>query len=399
MRFWCLFLLIPTVVEARTYGPRPYVIVTTGKQWPLPGGRLIEDWMRAGVFDPLRRDFDAEVISNSWNCYPDGSREEDCAPIDDGFIRDLADDLNSLPAGRPIILVGHSYGADSLLRGVAGSSWSFAPPVTAPIFALATIDPTSTAGVRVISTGFHVGLPSGLGLFFNRWQRNSPVPWNYGDEGRLSPGCTAQICDEAEHAYRRNADGGAAGQTCGLSWTGWGFEWRCWPERSTHHTLVEDAQVQAQLLARLSERLERRRVLTLRSRWNGRFACAEGGGGGVVDASRDQAFQWEHFGLSDLNDGALESGDRIQLASHEGYFLRLDDTGRLRADLARADDRATFRIWRVSPARPTPEIFPGDVVRLQGASYVLTATDGTLRGWNGLAILGQWDFVVGGKLR
>ena len=402
----CLFLTVPAIAAARTYGPRPYVVVTTGKQWPIPGGRLIAEWMRVAVFDRLRDEFDAEIVSNSWNCYADGAKEWDCATeLDDQYITDLADDLGSLPGGRPIILVGHSYGADSQLRAVAGSWHADNAPVRVPIFALATIDPTSTAGWRLIGTGFHFRLPPGLRLFYNRWQRNAPVPWNFGDDGRMSPGCDALVCDETEQAYRRNADGSYydPDAVCGFERSGWTLVWRCWPERSTHHSLVEDGLVQAQLYAQLADRLARRRVATLTSRYNGKLLCAEGGGGPgtTIEANRSAALGWEHFGLIDLNEGALESGDRVRLASYEGYFARLDEQNRLRADLVHADDRASFQVIRVSPSRPTAEIFPGDVVRLVAPNglYLLTATDGSVRGWNGLAILGQWDFTIGGKLR
>jgi hypothetical protein len=221
----------------------------------------------------------------------------------------------------------------------------------------------------------------------------------------MSPGCTAQVCDESEHPYRKKSEGSYANPeaVCGFEWSGWSLVWRCWPERSTHHSLVEDAQVQAQLWSRLSERLEKRRVATLTSKYNGKLLSAGSGGGAgtTVDANRTAALGWEHFGLFDVNEGALESGDEVRLASFEGYFARLDEQNRLRADVVHADGRTGFRVLRVSPSRPTPEIFPGDVVRLVAPNglTLLTNGDGSVRGWNGLAILGQWDFVIGGKLR
>ena len=53
----------------------------------------------------------------------------------------------------------------------------------------------------------------------------------------------------------------------------------------------------------------------------GKFVVAENGGGGVVNANRPAAREWETFTLLDLNEGELEFGDTVALKTFNGLFL------------------------------------------------------------------------------
>jgi hypothetical protein len=48
---------------------------------------------------------------------------------------------------------------------------------------------------------------------------------------------------------------------------------------------------------------------------NGQYVTAEGGGGGIVNANRDQASTWETFELTIVGGGVLLAGANVQLKS------------------------------------------------------------------------------------
>src|SRR5688572_9322393 len=58
---------------------------------------------------------------------------------------------------------------------------------------------------------------------------------------------------------------------------------------------------------------------------SGHYVVAENGGGDLVYANRTAAGPWETFELS-VN-GALDSGDPVNLRTYSGYYLRADDCG------------------------------------------------------------------------
>ena len=62
--------------------------------------------------------------------------------------------------------------------------------------------------------------------------------------------------------------------------------------------------------------------LWIKSRANGDFVCAEGGGGGALVANRDYIWEWESFVFEDL-DGATELrlGNRVTLRAAAGQYV------------------------------------------------------------------------------
>src|SRR5689334_843206 len=57
----------------------------------------------------------------------------------------------------------------------------------------------------------------------------------------------------------------------------------------------------------------------------GDYVTAENGGGGDVNANRAAASSWETFTLFDLDGGALQDGDQVQLAALDGDFVAAED--------------------------------------------------------------------------
>jgi len=115
----------------------------------------------------------------------------------------------------------------------------------------------------------------------------------------------------------------------------------------------------------------------------GYFVVAEGGGGGVVNANRTGIGSWETFTLIDLNGGALESGDLVNIETVVGYFVVAEGGG---GDVVNANRTAafaweTFRIERVNGGGT---IGSGDAISLQayngwsggGGNYVVAEGGG-----------------------
>ena len=79
------------------------------------------------------------------------------------------------------------------------------------------------------------------------------------------------------------------------------------------------------------------------------FVVAGGGGGSVVNADRVAIGPWETFLLLDLNGGALESGDLVNIQTVTGYFVVAEGGGGgvVNANRTAALQWQTFRIERV----------------------------------------------------
>ena len=98
----------------------------------------------------------------------------------------------------------------------------------------------------------------------------------------------------------------------------------------------------------------------------GKFVVAENGGGGVVNANRSEAKEWETFTLLDLNEGELEFGDPVALKTFNGLFLTAigGGGGELIADRTVPAAWGTFFIVGVPPGR-RGKIQSGDKIALR----------------------------------
>jgi len=130
----------------------------------------------------------------------------------------------------------------------------------------------------------------------------------------------------------------------------------------------------------------------------GYFVVAEGGGGGVVNANRVAIGPWETFLVIDLNGGALESGDLVNIQTVAGYFVVAEGGG---GDVVNANrtvplEWETFRIDRLDGGGP---IGSGDTISLQayygwlggGGSYVVAEGGGGSVVNANRAAVGAWE--------
>ncbi len=84
---------------------------------------------------------------------------------DEYFIKQMQEKIASYPESTRIILIGHSFGGDSVLqvaKRIGGRRIAF----------LGVLDPVGRAGLRKNVTK---PVPSNVEYFFNRWQENSPL--------------------------------------------------------------------------------------------------------------------------------------------------------------------------------------------------------------------------------
>jgi hypothetical protein len=117
------------------------------------------------------------------------------------FIKEAAQEINSQPASRPIILIGHSYGGDSILKVL--------PFLTRRVQLVVVIDPVGTGGFRRVATSRVV--PPNVDYFMNRWQENglteqNIVPFDSRISGQI-PCKAAKGCDQTAQNLARKEDG------------------------------------------------------------------------------------------------------------------------------------------------------------------------------------------------
>jgi hypothetical protein len=122
------------------------------------------------------------------------------ADADALFIKEAAEYINFLPPNRPVVLIGHSYGGDSILKVL--------PFITRRVQLVAVIDPVGTGGFRKVATSRVV--PPNVDYFMNRWQENgltgqNIVPFDSRVSGQIR--CTAKRCDQTAQNLVRNVDG------------------------------------------------------------------------------------------------------------------------------------------------------------------------------------------------
>jgi hypothetical protein len=196
---------------------RPYVMLVNGYN-----DCCIWDTKNRGVdMEIVRKELErqgAEVRLFPWDNFNEGKGEISSTSNDAQFLAGAANYINNrLDPNRPLILIGHSYGGDSLL--------SLAPRINRRIQFLGVIDPTAAGGFREPIT--RRSIPKNVDFFFNRWQRNglnsissmrsnNIVPF----DSRLVTGniilCGSPTkCDQEEQSIARNKDGSPQTELCG----------------------------------------------------------------------------------------------------------------------------------------------------------------------------------------
>jgi len=199
---------VVTKVNAQS-SPRPYVVLVNGYQdccvWDTRNrgvymGTVVRELQKHG----------AEFRLVPWDTFRDGAGQRSSTSNDAAFLQEAADFINNqLDPNRPLILIGHSFGGDSLL--------SLAPRINRQIQFLGVIDPTAAGGLREPVTRRRV--PSNVDYFFNRWEQNAlalanVVPFDSRLVSGSISGCQAKNCDQQEQSLARNENGSEIRVNC-----------------------------------------------------------------------------------------------------------------------------------------------------------------------------------------
>jgi hypothetical protein len=203
----------------------------------------------------------SEIRYVPWDRFENGANQRSSTSNDAEFLRQATEFINQLDPNRPLILIGHSFGGDSLL--------SLVPRVTRRIQFLGVIDPTAAGGLREPVT--RRGVPSNVDYFFNRWQQNALasaniVPFDSRVVNGSISGCRAGSCDQSEQSLARRQDGSEIRVSCEaheVSCEGWrlpGCNFSgCWrgsngtkAKRLAHNDMPLDEYLQRQMADRIS---------------------------------------------------------------------------------------------------------------------------------------------------
>lgn len=168
------------------------------------------------------------------------------------FITEATQVINSQPASRPIVLIGHSYGGDSILKVL--------PFITRRVELVVVIDPVGTAGFRRVATSRVV--PPNVDYFMNRWQENgltgdNIVPFDSRISGQILCQAT-KGCDQTAQNLVRNEDGSEKRVECGweeVTCSGFrlGIRKGTKAKRIEHNFMPEDAYIQKIVGDKVSE--------------------------------------------------------------------------------------------------------------------------------------------------
>ncbi|MCM1981717.1 hypothetical protein [Lyngbya confervoides] len=215
-RFACLLMVMGTVgiisapVRAEEPSDRPYAIFVNGfldccawntqKNSGSQGMTVLQT--------RLEQELGAEIRRVPYSSFTDQGTHigafGELASMDvdlsnKGFIRQGADFINqNLDPNRPLILIGHSFGGNSVLKLLPEISHS------RKILFVGILDPVGPFGLR--KTVRSSRIPGNVGYFYHRWQMNGFPPVDYRKSGRIF-GCQAHIkCDQADLSLREVAD-------------------------------------------------------------------------------------------------------------------------------------------------------------------------------------------------
>jgi pimeloyl-ACP methyl ester carboxylesterase len=180
---------------------RPYVVFVNGQ------GNCCA-WGMNSLQNKLMNEMNAEIRYVPYSNFRDGGQSGggnkfDWTSVDTQFLRDGEDFINNrLDKNRPLILIGHSYGGDSIL--------SLLPRINRRIQFVGVIDPVSAGGLRSTLTRFTI--PDKVDYFYNRWQENEPFPNDYIVNGSIR--CNARKCDQDKQSFVVHADGNVHRENC-----------------------------------------------------------------------------------------------------------------------------------------------------------------------------------------
>lgn len=228
--------------------------------------------MQMGVETP-----NADFMYVGWNNLY--SQHGDYLGTDTHIINQISEYLSGKPADQPVILMGHSFGADSILKYLMTATGS-----THPIDVVVSLDAVESGGAR--STDH--AIPPDVRYFYNRWQTNqtpgfvvpdvalinsisgysglpgitilqsdayyNPVPIDSGSSGNLPS--TARYTSQDTENTRHSADGTTQYRQYqfsydiigGLGGISTGYAYATAPLYNTHGTLPSDPRLQTEVV-------------------------------------------------------------------------------------------------------------------------------------------------------
>ena len=199
-------LFFPTGLnQAKAQGsPKPYIVFVNGQGNCCAWGMNDLQNRLTSYYGLTRNDFRYVPYSN----FGDGGRsgggnQYDWTSVDSRFLKDAENFMNNvLDRNRPLILIGHSYGGDSILK--------LLPRLNRRIQFVAVIDPVARGGLRHPINGYTV--PGNVDYFFNRWQENEPWPIDFKVSGSVL--CNARQCDQKSQFAHTSVDGKPNRESC-----------------------------------------------------------------------------------------------------------------------------------------------------------------------------------------
>lgn len=220
-----------SVLPAFAQSSRPYVVFVNGWQNCC-------SWGMNALQKRLINDMNAEPRYVPYSNFNEDGKSGNTS-TDDPFLRDGADYINNqLDRNRPLILIGHSFGGDSVLK--------LLPRINRRVQFVAVIDPVRTGGFRATLTGLNV--PSNVDYFFNRWQKNEPFPNDFPVDGSIQ--CNARKCDQDSQFALTDINGNPRKEKCKLL-----EACRTKQVRAGHQSLPTDDWIQRIIGDRIQERL------------------------------------------------------------------------------------------------------------------------------------------------
>jgi pimeloyl-ACP methyl ester carboxylesterase len=200
-------LLISNPVEVKAQSTDAFIVFVNGSGDCCAGG------MEQAI-NRLNKGVRGNIWTTSYASFRDGSTTKKVPLVnlstndDKRFIDEATEYINALPSSRPVVLIGHSYGGDSILK--------ILPRITRRVQLVVVIDPVGTGGLR--ANALRRSVPSNVDYFMNRWQENgltgdNIVPFDSRISGWIS--CQAQKgCDQEAQNLARNADGSEIRDNC-----------------------------------------------------------------------------------------------------------------------------------------------------------------------------------------
>lgn len=131
--------------------------------------------------------------------------------------------------------------------------------------------------------------------------------------------------------------------------------------------------------------------------WGNYFLVADQGGGGPLDAYSTYPKEWETFTLTDLDGGALQSGDKVTLQAVSGQYLSAANGGGGDID-AVSNTAGDFETFRIEKVEGTGVIESGDKVALKtpmgdrylsvldGGGSTVAASASAIQAWETLTL-------------